>query len=368
MVADGVRGKGWRVGVAAQAMSKMILAMLIGNQVVNLFTRGHTTFQNPEDGHKLDAWIPGGGHGFFFSPLSMAAEFSHELVKYMGGGESSLDALTHIAGNKLSGGARAAKTLATGKDWKGQPFTSMGERLKAAALDLSPLPMQTGAFLQKDPKATFGYSVNHQSGSLEKQLASTVGMKLEDAPSPRSQMYRLAQPFRAKAAGGEHGPSKYAPLRQALDNKDRASMRGELVNLLKTGETLQKIGQGLGVHSDPTTGRDTVSPELFTGSKVPEARMYQSLTPAQKATYRQAQADRGTSARLYSQWASQLAADPEVRKLASDNAVKERAAKAARQNVVPLPGIPAAAAPRRRSSGGGGGAKQYTMNSLVHHF
>ena len=66
---DAARGKGFRVGVVAQAMGGMILASLIGNQMLNLFTRGHSTFENPEDGHKLDAWIPGGpnNRGFFFS-------------------------------------------------------------------------------------------------------------------------------------------------------------------------------------------------------------------------------------------------------------------------------------------------------------
>ena len=347
---DAARGKGFRVGVAAQAMGGMILASLIGNQIVNLFTRGKTTFQNEEEGHKLDAWIPGGAHGrgFFYSPLSVAAEFSHELAKYIGGGESALDAVAQIAGNKLSGPARALKTLATGKDWKGQPFASTGERVKAAALDLSPLPMQAGAFLTKDPKAALGYSLNHQPGSVEKQAFQSAGLKLEAAQSARSQMYSLAAPFRAKGPSADHGASEYSGLRQSLDNEDRAQTLAETRALLQSGKSLPQIAHALGIRQ----GGASFEPEYYTGSKATEGKMYASLTAAQKATYQQAQKDRAASARLFSSYVPSLMADPKTRQMVQANAASARAQKAAATKGAPL-ALPGTPVPRRRIVSGG---------------
>ena len=298
--ADGVRGKGWRVGAVAQAMGTIILGSLIGSQMLNLFTRRKPTWDNPEDGHRWDAWIPGGPHnaGFFFSPLSMAAEYSHELFKYLHGGGSVLDAVSHLASNKLSGPARGVKDLFTGTDWRGQPFASTGERLKAAALDASPLPMQAGAFVEKDPKAPLGLKLNHQPGALERQALGSMGFKVEAAQSARSQMYRTAEPFRTKPLPAYHASGTYTDLRRALDNGDEAGAEDEVRRLLGSGSHLSVVEKRFGIASTPGKGQLQINREIFTNDHQAEHQMLAKLTPAQMQVYNQAQADRQQNAEL----------------------------------------------------------------------
>lgn len=309
---DLVRGKGLRAGNVAQAMGTLLLGSVVGTQVLNLFTRGKLTFQNPEEDHKFDAWLPGGPHGkgFWFSPLSIGAEFTHGLHKYMGQGDNALDATARIAGNKLSAPARGVKDLLTGEDWRGQPYGSLGERVKAAALDTLPSPLPLSGVLRKDPKALLGYDVNHDKGSLIKQAANAVGLKLDNADSARSQMYHLADEHRAQHGGGEgipglphhaHMPSPYSDLRRSLDNEDDGGAREEIGKLTAGGRTLEKIGAALGLRPD-----GSVAPELFTGKAESEQTMLRGMTDQQKETWRQAQRDRTANARRFQRLAAEV--------------------------------------------------------------
>ena len=332
------------------------MASLIGNQVVNLLTRGKPTWENEEDGHKLDAWLPGGPHGkgFFFSPLSIAAEYSHSLIKYMEHRESAVDALAHIAGNKLSGGARAVKTLVTGQDYKGQPFASMGERLKAAATEMLLLPMQLSPWINKNPKGVLGLGVSHEKGSLEKQLLASAGLRVDPADSARSQMYNLAQQFRGPQPDQQqHGPSAYAALRTALGNEDADGARAEIQRLVTEGhKTLAQIADKAAGIKD-----GKVHPELFTGSREKDLQMLASLTPAQKQVYRQAFQDRVADARLFAHLIASMPAD-QKRALQIASAMNARgnktgAAQVGKSSVLqpgnPAPSVPAQpAAPSTR--------------------
>ncbi len=309
---DGIRGKGWRVGVVAQGIGGMVVSALIANQALNLLTRGKPTWENPEEGHNWDAWIPGAKNGFFFSPLSIAAEYSHALIKYMGGGETALDAVAHVASNKLSGGARAVKDLVTGKDYAGKPFASTAERLKAAVTDALPLPIPAGPFIVKDPKAPLGYALNRQSGALEKQLLAMAGMKVENAPSARTQMYQIAEPFRAPQPGGgaqEQHTSPYTDLRHALTDNDQTTAAAEIDRLVRQDhKPLESIAKALGLKSD----MKSVRPELFTGSLKAERAMIDQLTPEQRHLWVQAQAEHAANALLFAGIASAMLKDPET--------------------------------------------------------
>ncbi len=301
---DLLRGRRPQVGNSAQALATVLLGSVIGTQLLNLFTRGKTTFQNPEEDHHWDAWIPGGadGRGFFFSPLSIAAEFTHGLHKYMAAGENPLDATVHIASNKLSGPARGVKDLVTGADWHGQPFASMGERLKAAAVDTLPLPLPASGTLEKNPKAPFGYSLNHQPGSYLKQGLSMLGLKVDNTQSARAQVYRLAQPYRANQGGGAHAPSAYGDLRHLLDNNDLRGAAGEMQRLVATGHDVRKISQALGIHDD-----GTIRPEMFTGSRATEKKMLDHLSVDQRRVYYQAQKEHSQIAQRFRQIGGRVA-------------------------------------------------------------
>jgi hypothetical protein len=320
--ADALRGKGLRVGNVAQAMGGIILASLIGNQLLNLFTRHKLTWQNEEEGHKWDAWIPGGAQnrGFWFSPLSIAAEYTHAMIKYLEKGENALDAALHIGGNKLSPGARGLKDLITGEDYAGRPFGSMGERIKMAAIDALPSPLPLSGVVEKDPKAALGYRLNKQPGSLEKQGLSMVGLKVDAEPSARSKMYQIADKFRGgPAQGGTRSPSEYAGLRHALDREDRPGAEAEVRRLLEEGKPLNQIGRAFGVGA-----QGKFVPEHFTGGAESERKMLGQLTPEQKRLYLRAQGERRAGAEFFKGAAASVLRSPQMKALASRNAERAR--------------------------------------------
>ena len=295
-VADAARGKGLRAGNIAQAMGGTVLASLVASQALNMFTRGKPTWKNQEDGHRWDAWIPGGPNrrGFWFSPLSIGAEYAHAMSKQMEDGHNVLDAAAHVASNKLSGPARGVKDLVSGEDYAGRPFNSTRERLTAAATDALPSPMPLSGTFQKDPKSPVGYSLNREPGSLEKQGFAMAGLKLDNAKSARAQMFHAAQPFRP-AGGGSHPPSAYSDLRRMLDNGDLKNAAGEVRRLgTEGGKSVHDIGKALGIRED-----GTVKPELFTGSQIGEAKMLHSFSPEQRQLYIAAQHEHQAIARKF---------------------------------------------------------------------
>ena len=205
-VPDALRGR-VRLGSLARQMATGAAAMFALSQAINLATRGQPTWQNEEDDHKLDAWIPGpgGSRGFFFAPLSMITEYAHTMLKYHEHGESVVAAAGHIAANKVAPVARGVTEAITGKDYAGHAFPDDATRWRSAAIDSLPSPMPLGGLIEKDPRGVAGsgpvhdvrsaadavlgeagYRVNRQPGSLVKQGAQLAGVKLEAAPSATS--------------------------------------------------------------------------------------------------------------------------------------------------------------------------------------
>ncbi len=309
---DTARGR-FRVGTVAQGMASNVVALLLANQLANYLTRGKPTWQNPEDGHKLDAWLPGGAHGFFFSPFEIAAENVHALLHYHDQGKNMWEASAQLASNKLGPLARGTLEATTGKNYAGQPFATTTDRVRAAATDALPFPLPVGSLVEKDPRnvagsgpvhdvrsaadkmlAPLGYRVNRQPGSVARQVYQGAGFKVTPAPSARSQMYELAKPFRApNPAGASHGPSPYPQLRQALDNDDTQAAQDELRNLLASGKTLHQIGMAMGLR------QGGIAPEMYTGSHATEVKMLQALTPEQREVHNQAQREHQENARRY---------------------------------------------------------------------
>src|SRR5262249_10481678 len=87
---DAVTKRKLVVGNIAQGMGRGILAYFVGTQLLNMLTRGHPTWQNPEKGEKWSAWVPDvigdlsgrPSNGFFLNPLSVFSEMTHDAVKY----------------------------------------------------------------------------------------------------------------------------------------------------------------------------------------------------------------------------------------------------------------------------------------------
>lgn len=278
-----VRGKGFSIGNTTRTMAYGIVAMLAANQVINFLSRGKTTFQNEEDGHKLDAWIPGGKRGFFFNPFEIAGEYAHAAFKYAAQHENPVDIATHIASNKLSPIARGLKEGLTGRDYSGRHFLTGTDRARAAITDALPMPMPLNAAMEKDPRQPLGYRVTRQPAAGWKQVLQASGAKVTPAQSPRTAMFALAQPFRADR-GQTDAAGEYTELRRALDNDNDRAASIEVQWLLSRGKSLEEIRHSVGFKKG-----GGIAPEQFTGSHEREQTMLASLNPQQKRLYQTAQ-------------------------------------------------------------------------------
>lgn len=274
-----------RLGTVAQGQLTVVLGMLAANQVANFLSTGHSTFQN-KDGHWLDAFIPGGTRGFWFSPLEIGAEYAHMASRYFSQHQTPIDILTRIASNKLGNVARSITTLATGRDYAGRSFATTGDRIRGALLDLMPIPIGLSGAVEKDPRQTFGLRLNRQPGATEKQALQSVGLKVVPAMSATSEMFALAYPYRSDRS--YQGPIEYKDLRAALDNNDESSVQKELALLSSRGRTLNQIQSAIGVG-------DT---QKFTDSTVREVAFVRALKPEQKKIYEEAQQEHSAHAKL----------------------------------------------------------------------
>lgn len=163
----------FKISANARATATGLMAYVVGTQLVNLFTRGNFTWENPEPDHKMDAYIPGGqsSPGFFVSPLSVFAELTHDFVRYMGTKEDAIAAATQIAKNKESPIARAVSDVTMGKDYFDRPLITPWEKAKQAFLDLTPIPISAGA----------AFGQEKYPGEKERRLFGAFGMKVEPA-------------------------------------------------------------------------------------------------------------------------------------------------------------------------------------------
>lgn len=294
-----VTGKGIQAN-SASALAAGFVGLLAANQVINYLSRGQSTFQNQEDGHLLDGWIPGGKRGFFLNPAEIAGEYAHAAFKYAAQNEHPVDIASHIASNKLSPIARGVKDIATGRDYAGRHYLNDTDRMRAGIVDALPSPIPLGGWVEKDPRQPLGYRVTRRAGgvgpSLQKQLLQSVGAKLTEAQSPRSQMFAIAQNFRADR-GKTDTAGEYTELRRALDLDEKEAVQSETKWLLDRGKPLETIRAAVGLKKDGSVRR-----ELFSGSAEREAEMLRSLTPKERGIYNHAQNDHVANARKFEQW------------------------------------------------------------------
>lgn len=159
-----------RIGTLARGTGSGLAAYVLATQIINYFTTGHSTLENP-DNHKMDAWIPDvmdHTKGYWFSPLSVFAEITHDMLRYGEKLPTNLDAAARIAQNKEAPLTRATvNTLLFGQDVGGRKLKTTWARVKVAARDAAPIPLFVkGAFAE-------------YPGSRQRQMAGSLGIKVE---------------------------------------------------------------------------------------------------------------------------------------------------------------------------------------------
>lgn len=233
-------------GTLGRGMGRGLTAMLVLTQLMNLITRRKPTWQNDEEGHKFDAWIPdvtGKTDGFFLSPLSLFNELSHDIVRYAETKPKMFDAFAQIGENKLGPWGRVAMVLGTGMNPRGERITTTAGMAGAALSQLNPTPISVGSFAQAGAHAIAPSLVSaSQRGAMQRQAFGSGGLKIEPAQSPTMRVMNMAQDFvkkegLKKETGWEDTPTdeaSYTKLRAALRNGDSQSAKSVFAQLLKT--------------------------------------------------------------------------------------------------------------------------------------
>jgi hypothetical protein len=258
----------------AKGTGTLLLGMFTATQIINIMFRGKPTWENEEDEHKTDAWIPGGANGFWISPFSLPMELTHDVIRYMEKGKGITDTASTILANKYSPLFRAISTAKTGRDYNDQKL-SESDRWKTAGMNLLPVPLPVQPLIKKTPQ-----------GQVERQLLASAGIKAEPADSPNTILRRLANQFnykQGKANETERPASVYGDILNAL-RSENADMAKQAVQELKEkhGETDKNIEQYF----------KNEGHVLFTGNKEREVEFLKTLTPHQQDLYKQAIAQR----------------------------------------------------------------------------
>ena len=279
------------MGTTGRAMVRGMLAYFAFAQVANLISRGKFTWQNPEEGHKMDAIIDiGGGHQVALPTLSVFGEVLHDFVRLFDRSGSIYDAMGSMAVNALGPVGRFWHTIITGEDYRHQKITSDVRRTTQAAGELSPAPISVATPVRA---VAHGIAPGHVSppapGQLMVRLAGLTGEKWRPMESLPAQMGQKAQKFlRDNKLKPETGrrvvwtdePST-AKLRAAVANDDLPEFKSVYHDLLKTKKDWE-INQSM---------RNWASAP-FTRSSTMENRFKSSLTPEEMDLYQKAMMDK----------------------------------------------------------------------------
>lgn len=204
-----LQGKKPALNMQSRVVGTTILAYMLGNQVINMMTTGHSTFDN-EDGHKLDAFIPdvmSGSTGYWLNPTSNAEEVFHTLHKSMEKeGGDAWQAWLDFMGGRLSTIARPIGVGVTGKQYgitgpdvprlDGEKFSIKGPsgaaKFKGMVKAAIPIPIGVPELINE-----MSGTPNQQD---EKQMLSRIGLKVDSATNPpadkktKSKKYKFYSP------------------------------------------------------------------------------------------------------------------------------------------------------------------------------
>lgn len=288
----GRRGLGADVyfGPLVRGMVRGLGAYFVLTQAINLVTRGKFTFQNEEEGHKMDAWLPLGGEpGIWLSPMSVFGEVIHDLVRLAETKPKTWDAVTQIGRNKLGPIGRLALILVEGKSPTGETISTTGGVLGRAAQELAPAPISVGTYARAAGHAIAPNLVSPtRPGQVAQRALSAVGIKTQTGTRVETDVRRLAAAF-VKNNNLSYEPlaftptdqASYAKLRGALRNDD-VSGAAQVLKELRRHRSNEQILKAMKLESQ----------RPFAGSKANENLFLYSLSNAQLEAYFKANLER----------------------------------------------------------------------------
>jgi hypothetical protein len=286
-------GQGQRLyaGTLLRSVGGMSAMIFVANQAINYATRGHPTWDNPEEGigAKLSAWIPDpfGGPGFFLNPLSLPAETAALLLRRYEKDQNALDPLNDYIRSRMSYAAAPVAVELQRRDQIGRPIREE-DVPKEMARSILPFPIGFDTYLRA---LTSEGKDQHYAGEFVSQMVSRGGLKLDQAPSPSQRISALAKQFDAAKGikpSAEFYTGDYEALTHALSlgNMDEAKKQLQILQGKKTKAQIQKHFQQWPSHP-------------LTGSRAREAEFKRSLSAEQLSQYQQAIADKKEIARKF---------------------------------------------------------------------
>jgi hypothetical protein len=279
------------LGTAGRGIARGLAAMFVVTQAINLITRRKPTWQNEEEGHKWDAWIPdvtGKSGGFFMSPLSLFNEVTHDVIRLSGNKPTVYDAVHQIGENKLGPYGRAAMIFATGETPDHRKITSTGGMAKEMGKAMVPVPISLGKVGQAG-LAAMGIGQPPAPGTVQRQAMASLGVKTEPAPTANNQIFKKADEFVKtnglnKSTGWQQIQTDelgYNDLRRAAMSEDKKGFQQALEKLRQT-RTDNQIYKAMQLWNA----------RPFTGSKVAEKYFLSDLTDKELDLYSRARVER----------------------------------------------------------------------------
>lgn len=298
-----LKGANLALGSIGRGMGRGLLGMFVLTQALNIITRHKFTWQNEEEGHKLDAFFPtGAGTGFWLSPLSVFSELLHDVLRLNESRPMIWSVFRQIGENKLSPGFRMATILASGRSSTDEVYTSTPRLLAGAAGALAPIPITLSKPAQYlGHRLAPGMIPPVVHGSLQRQLvASGMGMKVEPSKTDLQQMTHKAQRFvtlnKLRTPGREQVSTDepgYAKLRAALWAEDY----GGLARIYK------ELREDWGIKdSQIRKAMDNWKRRPLTGSAAHERAFKDSLTPAELDQYTRAMEEKAIQLNKFRDW------------------------------------------------------------------
>jgi len=282
-----------QMGALGSAVTRGLAAYFVLTQAINLVTRRQLTFQNKEEGHKLDAWIPTGkDSGLWVSPMSVFAEKTHDLIRMMETKPKAWDAIVQMGENTLGPVGKMEAVLRTSRSPSGEYLTSTPKVIKTAVEQLAPVPISAGKPLAWAAYAA-GAGPKPEPGTTERQvMASGFGIKTQPSQDAMTQAANGARKFAednmlkpdTQVILPTDEPS-YEKLRHAFKIGDEGSTKkifDTLVAKRKAGESAYERREQIVKDMQNWARRP------FTGSANGDRLWIHSMTDAQRETYSQA--------------------------------------------------------------------------------
>ena len=277
-----------RVGTLGRAVATAFIGQFIANQIINFFTRGQPTWENPEEGMeaKISAWVPdvvGNSAGYFLNPLTLPAEMTHLILKGHERTGRWDEAIMGAVNSRLSSLGRFTAVFAAGKNSQGEAATGLASRIGLAAEEAAPLPIGAQAPSRMVASLVTGENKERYPGQFQRQIMQSVGIKPDSAPTPERRITALAQEFNRtrNVPDVERAHSPYSNLDGYLKVGNLTAAREELERLLVTREPEQILKR----YELRTKGR-------FTGAAGRETDFFKTLNGEQRIQYKKAADER----------------------------------------------------------------------------